>query len=208
MRKLLITGRNGFIGTHLNKFLSTKSFDIINSVKTDEINLCDWKEVKALNKAETIIHLASKNFIPESFEIPLEYYNNNIISTLNILEKAKTDCANVVFFSTYVYGTPKYLPIDEDHVKNPLNPYTQSKLICEELCKAYSRDFGIPVTIFRPFNIFKFNSLFFLRWFFIIVLNFNYFKKTILLKFSFKNPQCLLNIIIFYFYFNNNLQNV
>ena len=154
MRKLLITGRNGFIGKHLNKLLKTKSFEIINSDNIDAVNLCDWSQVKEISKVETIIHLASKNFIPESFKQPLSYYNNNILSTLNILEKAKIDGSKVIYFSTYVYGQPQYLPIDENHIKNPLNPYTQSKLICEELCNAYNRDFDIPVTVFRPFNIY------------------------------------------------------
>ena len=154
MRKLLITGRNGFIGKHLNKLLRSKSFEIINSSDIDAVNLCEWTQVKELSKVETIIHLASKNFIPESFNEPLSYYKNNILSTLNILEKAKIDGSKVIFFSTYVYGQPQYLPIDENHIKNPLNPYTQSKLISEELCNAYNRDFGIPITIFRPFNIY------------------------------------------------------
>jgi UDP-glucose 4-epimerase len=103
---------------------------------------------------EIIIHLASKSFVPASFLDPLSFYNNNISSTLNILEKAKLDGSRIIFFSTYVYGKPSYLPIDENHVKSPLNPYTQSKVICEELCEAYHRDFGVPVTIFRPFNIY------------------------------------------------------
>lgn len=154
MRKVLLTGGNGFIGNHLTKLLRSKSFEIIDSGDIDTVNLCEWKEVKEITKAETIIHLASKNFIPESFKEPLSYYNNNILSTLNVLEKAKVDGSKVIFFSTYVYGTPLYLPIDENHSKNPKNPYTQSKIICEELCEAYYRDFGVPVTIFRPFNIY------------------------------------------------------
>ena len=62
--------------------------------------------------------------------------------------------SKVIFFSTYVYGNPEYLPIDENHLTSPLNPYTQSKLISEDLCMAYNRDFDIPITIFRPFNIY------------------------------------------------------
>ena len=63
MKKLLITGRNGFIGKHLNKLLRSKSFEIINSSDIDAVNLCEWTQVKELSKVETIIHLASKNFI-------------------------------------------------------------------------------------------------------------------------------------------------
>jgi UDP-glucose 4-epimerase len=74
--------------------------------------------------------------------------------TLNVLEKARKDKAKVIFLSTYVYGEPQYLPIDENHVTSPKNPYTQSKLICEQLCEAYFRDFTVSSTIFRPFNIY------------------------------------------------------
>ena len=154
MRKVLITGENGFIGRSLKRFLKSKSFNIVNLGDINDLNLCNWEEIKKIPKVETIIHLASNNFIPEAFQNPLNCYNNNIISTLNILEKAKIEGSRVIFFSTYVYGPPLYLPIDELHKSNPQNPYTQSKVICEELCKGYSRDFDVPVTIFRPFNIY------------------------------------------------------
>jgi UDP-glucose 4-epimerase len=154
MKQILITGSNGFVGKALCTLLEEKSFEIINTGDIDTLNLCDWEAVNKIPKTEFIVHLASLNFIPDSFKDPLSYYTNNIKSTLNILEKAKVDGSKVIFFSTYVYGTPLYLPIDEKHITNPLNPYTQSKLICEELCKAYQRDFGVPVTIFRPFNIY------------------------------------------------------
>lgn len=152
MRKILITGARGFVGVALSKLLRSKSFEITDVNNT--LNLCEWESVKNIPKQEIIIHLASKSFVPDSFKEPLRFYNNNIVSTLNILEKARIDGSKVIFFSTYVYGNPLYLPIDESHIKSPKNPYTQSKLICEELCEAYYRDFGIPVTIFRPFNIY------------------------------------------------------
>ena len=60
----------------------------------------------------------------------------------------------MIFTSSYVYGVPKYLPIDEIHPINPFNPYAQSKLIGEELCSGYNRDFNVPIIIFRPFNIY------------------------------------------------------
>ena len=154
MIKVLITGGNGFIGSSLGKLLASKSINIINPGDVDALNLCDWEAVRSIPKSDVIVHLASKNFVPASFNDPQGYYNNNIASTINILEKAKADKSKVIFFSTYVYGPPLYLPVDENHYTNPLNPYTQSKLICEELCKAYHRDFGLPVTIFRPFNIY------------------------------------------------------
>lgn len=154
MKKILITGAKGFVGAAVLQLLKSKGYDVIETHGTVTHNLCDWEFVKDLPKADVIIHLAGKSFVPDSFTNPLSFYNNNIISTLNILEKAKKDGAKVIFFSTYVYGSPEYLPIDEEHKMNPKNPYTQSKIIGEELCEAYHRDFNVPVTIFRPFNIY------------------------------------------------------
>jgi len=154
--KVLITGHKGFVGTYLCTQLSqlAKVDNAIELVIAEETDFCCGTSVQALPQVSLIIHLAAKTFIPESFLKPTEYYQNNINSTLNILEKARRDCAKVIFLSTYIYGTPEYLPIDELHPAQPLNPYTQSKLICEQLCAAYARDFSLRVTVLRPFNIY------------------------------------------------------
>jgi len=66
--------------------------------------------------------------------------------------------AKFIYLSSYVYGRPEYLPIDEKHPLNAFNPYAQTKVICEEMCRGYNRDFNVPVTIFRPFNIYGFGQ--------------------------------------------------
>ena len=152
--KILITGANGFVGKALTSFLQPFNFEIIQLGNSKEINLSDFNQVMKIPKVDIIIHLAAKTFVPDSFKNPRDYYSNNINSTINILEKARLDHSKIIFFSTYVYGKPKYLPIDENHDKNPINPYTESKVLCENLCKSYHRDFNLPVTIFRPFNIY------------------------------------------------------
>ena len=134
--------------------LKRENYKVVEIGNSKSTNLCDWEAVKKIPKVDIIIHLAARSFVPDSFKNPGEFYNNNILSTLNILEKAKRDCARVIFLSTYVYGKPSFLPIDEKHTRQPLNPYTQSKVICEDLCSAYFRDFKIPITILRPFNIY------------------------------------------------------
>lgn len=154
MSRIWITGIRGFVGSALRKVLESQSHEILDTGSSNTLDLCHWDAVKSLPKQDIIIHLASKSFVPASFLDPRGFYNNNILSTLNVLEKAKMDGSRVIFLSTYVYGKPVYLPIDENHVKSPLNPYTQSKFIGEGLCEAYFRDFGVPVTIFRPFNIY------------------------------------------------------
>jgi len=154
MKKILVTGSKGFVGRRLISLLLKKDYELIETGTSKDADLCDWQVLENLPKVDIIVHLAAKSFVPDSFKKPLDFYNNNISSTLNILEKAKIDGARVIFLSTYVYGSPEYLPIDEKHVKAPQNPYTQSKIMGEELCVAYNRDFNVPITIFRPFNIY------------------------------------------------------
>lgn len=71
-----------------------------------------------------------------------------------MLELCRTNKAKMIFFSSYVYGHPQYQPIDENHPIQAFNPYAQTKVICESLCEGYNRDFNVPITIFRPFNIY------------------------------------------------------
>ena len=152
--KILITGDKGFIGNLLASSLDSNQY-IVNTISSNlNYDLCDWGIVNKAPKSDLIIHLAAKSYVPDSFTNPIGFYNNNIVSTLNILEKAKNDGSKVIFFSTYVYGQPEQLPIKENHPIKPLNPYTESKLLGEQLCKAYNRDFGVPITIFRPFNVY------------------------------------------------------
>lgn len=155
MTKVLVTGHNGFVGRHLCDHLNgVVDFDDIEVILAEGVDLCDIHKVEALPHVDVIIHLAAKTFIPDSFSKARVYYHNNVVSTINILDKAKKDGARLIFLSTYVYGAPTYLPIDENHPLQPMNPYTQTKVICEQLCAAYSRDFSVGVTVLRPFNIY------------------------------------------------------
>ena len=117
------------------------------------IDVCNWDAIKHI-KADVFIHLANKSYVPDSYIYPQIFYNVNINSTVNILELARINKAKVIYLSSYVYGTPKYLPIDENHIIQAFNPYAQTKVICEEICRGYARDFKVPIIIFRPFNIY------------------------------------------------------
>ena len=154
MKTIAITGSSGFIGTWLIKSLNKEEYKVIEFDKTNGIDLCSWSDISHFTNIDVIIHLAAKSFVPDSFINPQDFFYNNYISTLNILELAKKNNSKVIFFSSYLYGNPHYLPIDELHPISPHNPYAQSKLICENLCEGYNRDFGIPIIIFRPFNIY------------------------------------------------------
>jgi len=92
--------------------------------------------------------------VPESFSNPRNFYHANTISTLNALELCRLNKAKFIFLSSYIYGKPKYLPIDEKHIIQSYNPYANSKILCEKLCEGYFQDFKVPVLVLRPFNIF------------------------------------------------------
>ncbi len=156
--KIAVTGSSGFIGKNLVKRLKIENYEIIEIDFDKGFNLLDINSLNKIPKYDLVIHLAAKTFVPSSFTNPGEFYNNNILATLNILELTRKFGARFVYLSSYVYGEPKYLPIDENHPFKAHNPYSQSKLICEKLCEGYNRDFQVPITIFRPFNVYGFEQ--------------------------------------------------
>jgi len=152
--KVLITGSSGFIGSYLIKRLEELKFDLIFIDIANGIDICNWEQVKNITKVDIIIHLANLSFVPASYQQPKKFYEINYIGTLNMLELCRINGARMIYFSSYMYGNPQYQPIDENHPVQAYNPYSQTKVICESLCEGYNRDFEVPVTIFRPFNIY------------------------------------------------------
>ena len=152
--KIALTGSDGFIGTHLLKHLYGLNHDVIEIDLALGYDISDWESISSIKDFDVLIHLAAKSFVPEAFNKPIEFYRTNVLGTLNALELCRLNNAKMIFISSYVYGDPEYLPIDEAHPTKAFNPYAQSKLIGEDLCKAYFRDYGVTSCIFRPFNIY------------------------------------------------------
>jgi UDP-glucose 4-epimerase len=154
-KRLLITGNRGFIGTYLIEELNRKGIEIIGFDKLNGNDITDWDQVKKINDIDVIIHLAAINNIPFSYENPRKTYEINVYGTLNVLELCRLHEAKIILPSTsYIYGSPKYLPIDEKHHLNPLSPYARSKFICEKLCRGYHENYGIKCVINRLFNVY------------------------------------------------------
>lgn len=152
--KIIVTGYSGFIGTYLIEKLSKTNHDLVLLDISNGVDICDWEQVKYIDNVDIIIHLANLSFVPASYSDPRRFYTTNYLSTLNMLELCRINKARMIFFSSYVYGHPQYQPIDEKHPIQAFNPYAQTKVICESLCEGYNRDFGVPITVFRPFNIY------------------------------------------------------
>ena len=179
MKKILVTGGIGYIGSHTVVELYKAGYEAIivdnlsNSKKSvlkrieqitqTEIKFYenDVRDVAALdkifteNKIDAVIHFAGLKAVGESVEKPLEYYNNNIIGTLRLLEVMKNhNCKNIVFSSSAtVYGNPHTVPIEEHFPLSVTNPYGRSKLIIEEMLQdIYKADASMNIAILRYFN--------------------------------------------------------
>lgn len=153
-KKILITGGKGFIGERLVSLLNTKDYKVTTIDKTDGFDLSEKCNFEKIENFDLLVHLAAMSFVPDSYKNPECFYRTNFLSTLTALELCRNNNAKMVYISSYVYGVPQYLPIDENHEISAFNPYAQSKVICENLCKGYHRDFKLPLIILRPFNIF------------------------------------------------------
>jgi nucleoside-diphosphate-sugar epimerase len=151
-----VTGSRGFVGTHLVHILKSKGISVLEISRTaSSIDVTDWEQVQTIPVKDVLFHLAGVTNVQESFERPRDVYHTNCTGTLNMLEWRRIiEIKRVVYASTFVYGVPEYLPVDEMHPVAPNNPYSQSKLMGEELYEAYCRDHGLNVTILRFFNIY------------------------------------------------------
>lgn len=174
---VLVTGAGGFIGSHLTERLvslgartralvrynSTNSWGWLDHspVKDEvEVILGDVRDrdslQRALRGAEVVFHLAALVGIPYSYHSPRSYLQTNIEGTLNVLQGAvDTGVKLVVHTSTSeVYGTARYVPIDEHHPLQGQSPYAASKIAADKLAEAFHRSYGLPVVTLRPFNTF------------------------------------------------------
>ena len=152
MNSILVTGSSGFIGRKVVEKLPKLGVitDYDNSIR---VNLENIEEVMKINSADTVIHLAGKT--PKKELKWNDYFSNNISSTSNILEYCvKKNVKKLIYVSNYIYGNPKYSPIDEIHPINPHNAYSESKYLAERLCKFYCDKTNLNLIILRPFNIY------------------------------------------------------
>ena len=177
MKRVLVTGADGFIGSHLTESLVRKGFQVralcqynsfsspgwIDTIETEILSqieivfgdIRDKQVVKnAMHNIDTVYHLAALIAIPFSFIAVESYVDTNIKGTLNILEVARdTNISRILVTSTSeVYGTAKSIPIDETHPRQPQSPYSATKIGADAIAESYHRSFGTPVTIVRPFN--------------------------------------------------------
>ena len=152
--RVAVSGSSGFVGSHVCRLLESKGIEVVKIDITQGDDLCDSAIIEKVDYIDAFIHLANLVYVPDSYKDPLRYYRVNYLSTLNALEICRKYNARMIYASSYIYGKPQYLPIDENHPVSPFNPYAQTKVICEKLCEGYHRDFGVRISVLRPFNIY------------------------------------------------------
>lgn len=175
--KVLVTGSDGFIGSHLTEELVKKGYQVKAFVYYNSFNTWGWldtlpKEImknlevfqgdirdpngveEAMRGVDAVFHLAALIAIPFSYHSPDTYVDTNIKGTLNVLQAArKLGTKRVLVTSTSeVYGTAQYVPIDESHPFQGQSPYSATKIGADRLAESFYRSFQLPVTIVRPFN--------------------------------------------------------
>ena len=179
MGKILVTGAEGFIGSHLTELLVKEGYDVRAMVQYNSFNNWGWidtfdKEIKdkldiflgdvrdpngvkvAMKDCDAVFHLAALIAIPYSYHSPDMYVDTNIKGTLNILQAGRDlGTKRILVTSTSeVYGTAQYVPIDEKHPYQGQSPYSATKIGADRLAESFYRSFNLPVTIVRPFNTF------------------------------------------------------
>lgn len=152
--KVAVSGSAGFVGRHVCELLRHAGHEVVEIDITSGFDLSDNKVIEEIPRVDSFIHLANLVYVPASYQNPEIFYRVNYLTTLNALEVCRKYRARMVYVSSYVYGTPRFLPVSEDHPINPFNPYAQTKVICETLCGGYHRDFGVNISVLRPFNLY------------------------------------------------------
>ena len=176
-KKVLVTGADGFIGSHLVEALLAKGCDVRAFVFYNSLNSWGWLDTlpqatlrnldvfagdirdpngvyEAMKGVDVVFHLAALIAIPFSYHSPDSYVDTNIKGTLNVLQAArKLNTERVLVTSTSeVYGTAQYAPIDEKHPFQGQSPYSATKIGADRLAESFFRSFETPVVIVRPFN--------------------------------------------------------
>lgn len=179
MKKVLVTGADGFIGSHLTETLLEAGYDVKAFTYYNSFNTWGWldtlpkdklKEIEiftgdirdsngvreAVKGQDMVFHLAALIAIPFSYHSPDSYVDTNIKGTLNVLQAARDYTVEKVLVTSTseVYGTAQYVPIDEKHPYQGQSPYSATKIGADRLAESFYRSFELPVSIVRPFNTF------------------------------------------------------
>jgi nucleoside-diphosphate-sugar epimerase len=152
VRKVLITGSTGFIGTHLERRLVKKGVSTIGLSRTNGFDILGDR--LPLEDIDHVYHVAGLTSVPQSWSDPASYFEANTYGTVRVLDQCRAAGVSLTYVSGYVYGTPASVPISETMETRPTNPYSFSKLAGEAACRFFGDVFGVSVRILRLFNVY------------------------------------------------------
>lgn len=152
--RVLVAGCTGFLGAALAARLARDGTSVTGVSRSTGVDLTRREQVLALGGCDVIVDVAGRTSVPASFEDPEGFQRANVLPTRNLLELARRTEARIVHAGSYVYGTPRALPIDESHPLAAHSPYTASKIAAERLCAEQHGESGVPVTVLRVFNVY------------------------------------------------------
>lgn len=152
---ILVTGADGFIGKRMAEALQKQGHHVIKHVFMDG----DLSKKESLAPydhcaVDMVYHFAARTFVPDSWSDSYEYFHTNVMGTVSVLEYCRKKRCSAVLMSSYVYGEPQFLPVTEEHPVAAVTPYHETKVVTEHIGKFYSEQFSLPVTVFRPFNVY------------------------------------------------------
>lgn len=150
----LIIGADGLLGRSLAARLADLPEVTVRPVTRADGDLRISDNWDGLPPADHVFQLAARTFVPDSWDHPRQFVQDNIAITSNALEYCRRHGSNMIYASSYLYGNPDRLPISESARIVISNPYALSKRMCEEMVEHFSRMFGFPATVVRPFNIY------------------------------------------------------
>ena len=149
---VIVTGARGFVGPHVVRALRDAGFEVLEHARGDGDLSETWP--RKWPKASHVVHLAGRTFVPDAWSDPAPFHRDNVRATSHVLEYCRETGASLVHVSSYVYGVPERLPIDERHPVRPFNPYAESKIAAERAVEDYRTRFGVGATVVRPFNLY------------------------------------------------------
>ena len=153
MAKILVTGAAGFVGRALTRTL-TDAGHVVTALTRADGDVSEASTWARLPPIEHVFHLAARSYVPDSFADPAGFVAANVGGTTRALEYCRRHGAHLVFASTSLFGIPQRLPVHEDDSIAPNSPYALSKFLAEQTCAFYAREWQVPVTVVRPFNVF------------------------------------------------------
>jgi nucleoside-diphosphate-sugar epimerase len=152
LSRVIVTGAGGFLGSALSDRLEREGVDVIRLGRGNGFRLLE--DELPINGVDHVFHLAAETGVPDAWNDPARFHLVNTHGTVRVLDQCRRAEVSMTYAGAYIYGAPRYLPIDEQHPVDANNPYAFSKRMAEEAAQWYAQLYGMSVTAIRLFNVY------------------------------------------------------